>query len=562
MKRDLMLRIGCCWWLVVFFALLPASSVAQSAFQTLGPKGCGLGKNSCHTQENPWWSGDAHSSSAKVFKSPTERYQTVAQKYGISLGNAAQVNKECMDCHGTVISGKATLAAEGVSCESCHGPGSGYNEPHREEGRAYAIGITFGMTKNQDLKVRAAMCVQCHYISDAKLLAADHPKGSVAYDYYIDGMKRIAKHWVRRFKIEPDADLQKAFDAALKARGATPVAKGSKKTTRPGGGLTETKTPAPVTPGKTTPAPPPPVVKPAAQVQVYQDVIEPPAKYQTLGPKGTSGCGLGQTNCHAKENDWWVEDEKNQKHKHYYTHRKFLEPAGLYAKYIKAYGIDGDQAKINQICMKCHGTVITAKADKEVTVGVSCESCHGPGSGYRDPHVEEGKSYTIGITLGMIENKNLDVRAKNCARCHYIAEQKLIALTGHSSGDDFEYFEGIQQLTPHWKPNRAAENEDNLKATYALAMQAKGPAVLIVQEVNKPQPEVTPPDNDPPLAEETRSRRRDNPPVRKELKFNDPPPINLQRFDSVVDTTSLRNLIITLKRRLEELSRAGTGDQP
>jgi hypothetical protein len=571
MSKNIFLKIFGC---MTALAFLPAQSLAQQ-YQTLGPKGCSLGNANCHAKENPWWSKDDHFSSAKVFKNPNAEYQAVAQKYGISLSNAAQVNKECMDCHGTVISGKATLATDGVSCESCHGPGSGYKDPHQEEGKGYANGIKAGMIANKDLNVRAKMCVDCHYISEQKLIDADHPKGSVAYDYYLPGMKRISAHWLRGFKIEADAALRTAFGNALKARGATPVEKGPPRTPRAaGGGTPAPGTSAPKGEAVTSPAPIPKKPKAPKPPPVYVDVIEPPSKYQTLGPKGSNGCGLGQTDCHASENDWWVNDEKpNQKHLHFNTYRKFLEPTATYAKYLKKYGIEGDQTKINQICMKCHGTVITAKADKEVTVGVSCESCHGPGSDYREPHddgdLKDGlqrTGYIEGLKLGMVENKNLSVRAQTCARCHYITEQKLIALTGHSTGEDFEYFDGMQQLTPHWKPNRQVENEDSLKATYARAMQAKGPPLVqdVDDEAIETQPEPVliaggePPVEPPPMDDQPAVR-----PVRNERRR--PiivPPINLRRFETVVDTTSLQKLIITLKRRLEELSKAGVGDQP
>lgn len=575
MFQSSFFKIGWCGLYVIGSAFLPAPSLAQS-YQTLGPKqGCNLANANCHAKENPWWSKDAHFSSAKVFKNPNAEYQAVAQKYGISLTNAAQVNDKCMNCHGTAISGKTTLATDGVSCESCHGPGSGYKDPHQEEGKGYTNGIKFGMIKNKELNVRATRCVECHYISEQKLIDAGHPKGSVAYDYYLPGMKRISAHWLRGFKIEADGALRTAFGNALKARGATPVEKGPPRPPRAGGGVTGGGTPGPGTPDKTTPSPAPVAKKPKAPKPppVYVDVIEPPSKYQTLGPKGSNGCGVGQTDCHASENDWWVNDEKpNQKHLHYNTYRKFLEPTATYAKYLKKYGIEGDQTKINQICMKCHGTVITAKADKEVTVGVSCESCHGPGSDYREPHddgdLKDGlqrTGYIEGLKLGMVENKNLGVRAQTCARCHYITEQKLIALTGHSTGEDFEYFDAIQKVAPHWK--HPAENEDSLKATYALAIQAKGPLVQITDDEEETAESermnaattvamsAPPPDGDQP-------GRQNNQPVATRPRLKNLPPLTLRPFQSVVDTTSLQNLIITLKRRLEELSKAGAGDQP
>lgn len=566
MSKLTFLKIFDC---MMALAVLPVLSLAQQ-YQTLGPKqGCSLGNNNCHAKENPWWSKDQHFRTAQVFKNPTAEYQAVAQKYGISLANATEVNNKCMNCHGTAISGKTTLATDGVSCESCHGPGSGYKDPHSaEEGKGYVNGIKYGMTKNKDLNVRAMRCVECHYVSEQKLLDAGHSKGSFAYDYYIDGMKRIKAHWLRGFTIEPDGALRAALGSALKARGATPIEKGPKKPAR--SVASEGGTPTPK--GETTP-PVAPVAKKPKAPPVYVDVIEPPSKYQTLGPKGSNGCGLGQQNCHLTENDWWINDDQpKQNHKHYNSYRKFIEPTGLYAKYLKKYGIEGDQTKINQICMKCHGTVITAKADKEVTVGVSCENCHGPGSGYRDPHVEgdlkdglRRTGYLDGLRLGMVENKNLAVRAATCARCHYITEQKLIALTGHSSGDDFEYVDAIQKVAPHWK--HPAENEDSLKATYALAMQAKGPLVSLAEDEDKttksdqvnvasdvvvyvPQPD------------EAQSSRQNNRPFAAKPRFKSLPPITLRQFESVVDTTSLPKLIITLKRRLEELSKAGSGDQP
>ena len=83
-----------------------------------------------------------------------------------------------MKCHGTVFRGDANA---GVSCESCHGPSSGYNDVHQEKG-SYAKAIAAGL---RDLKNKPAaiakVCVDCHVTPDKRLAAAGHPAGE-AFD--------------------------------------------------------------------------------------------------------------------------------------------------------------------------------------------------------------------------------------------------------------------------------------------------------------------------------------------------------------------------------------------
>jgi len=529
----------CCGFLwMAGFVLLTTSGLAQQ-YQTLGPAaGCGLGQNNCHLKENDWWKNDDHYSTAESFYPPTGKYKSIAQKYGLNPTEAVKVNQSCMTCHGTVISGKANREVDfGVSCESCHGPGSGYKDPHAVQGKGYTDGVKFGMIANKDLNLRAVTCVRCHYITEQKLIDAGHPTGE-GFDY-VDGITRkVSKHW-RTHRAEPAGQLQPAFAKALKARGAAPLAKAP------------TPTPATGTPSpearKETPPVPAPVVKKAKSQPVYQDVIEPPSLYKTLGP---NSCGTGQQNCHVREYEWWKDDD------HYVTYESFLELTGKYAKYVKSYGIDGNQARINQICMKCHGTVISAKPNQEVEFGVSCESCHGPGSDYKDPHSEKPGGYEKALKLGLVENKNLEVRAKTCVRCHYITEQKLVSLTGHSTGENFDYLKGIKKIanTKHWK--RAPKLEDLMEATFAKAMQAKGTVQQIVEIAEEPEPA---PSNTESLIQPERPPKTIAPappaprPVSPLAMPQNLGPLDLDPFPSVSDTTSLQTLIVILKKRLEYL---------
>lgn len=70
-------------------------------------------------------------------------------------------------------------------------------------------------------------------------------------------------------------------------------------------------------------------------------------------------------------------------------------------------------------CLKCHATAFAVMADTtaKITVeeGVSCESCHGPGSGYQKKATMEG------ITAGAIDPASVGLvipDAKTCTRCH------------------------------------------------------------------------------------------------------------------------------------------------
>ena len=66
-------------------------------------------------------------------------------------------------------------------------------------------------------------------------------------------------------------------------------------------------------------------------------------------------------------------------------------------------------------CIKCHSTVGGVDADLvatlKITEGVSCESCHGPGSMYKSNSVMKNKE--MALAKGMIEPTE-----KVCKKCH------------------------------------------------------------------------------------------------------------------------------------------------
>ncbi len=175
-----------------------------------------------------------------------------------------------MDCHGTVVSGKESReVADGVSCENCHGAGADYLKPHNDgknfkPNEAYAA----GMNKLQDYAVRAEKCTGCHYITEAKLIAAGHPTNA-NFDY-ASAIGRI-KHWkqaddVGQFKAAVSAAIGKRGPIPNVAVVGGPIGGGAQRpagTEAATGRPTTGSRPNPLAPRPVTPnAPPPAEAKP------------------------------------------------------------------------------------------------------------------------------------------------------------------------------------------------------------------------------------------------------------------------------------------------------------
>ena len=86
--------------------------------------------------------------------------------------------------------------------------------------------------------------------------------------------------------------------------------------------------------------------------------------------------------------------------------------ASAHAKAMQS--LKGEDAK-NPKCLKCHSTAfgLTLSDTQTITVaeGVSCESCHGPGSAYKSPTVMKDQAKSIANGL-IIPDEKL------CKKCH------------------------------------------------------------------------------------------------------------------------------------------------
>lgn len=131
-------------------------SVINAQYKYIGADKCKV----CHNkpasgeQYNKWLK-DPHSQALKTLSN--DKSKEYAKKTGIP--DAAK-DAKCLKCHSTYDAADAKLrgtllATEGVSCESCHGPGSAYKSPSVMKNLAQAK--TMGL-----LVPDKALCVKCH----------------------------------------------------------------------------------------------------------------------------------------------------------------------------------------------------------------------------------------------------------------------------------------------------------------------------------------------------------------------------------------------------------------
>jgi hypothetical protein len=108
------------------------------------------------------------------------------------------LDNRCTSCHAplhevpSVLRGPAFQVSEGVSCESCHGPGEHWLRSHTRPDYAHANRVTAGMRDLKNLYVRANTCVACHQAVAQPILKAGHPE----LIFELDGQcVSQPKHW-------------------------------------------------------------------------------------------------------------------------------------------------------------------------------------------------------------------------------------------------------------------------------------------------------------------------------------------------------------------------------
>ena len=131
-------------------------------------------------------------------------------------------------------------------------------------------------------------------------------------------------------------------------------------------------------------------------------------------------------------------------------------------------------------CVACHTHPAAEPAAEEETplvhAGISCETCHGAGSAYFEPHLEKRWRFLSPAekqALGMHDLRSPAQKAENCLSCHLgdVASGRVVShamyAAGHPPLPAFEMEAYSRALEPHWK--RVWEKSPRVQADAARA---------------------------------------------------------------------------------------------
>jgi hypothetical protein len=130
----------------------------------------------------------------------------------LELPNAFSAPK-CLACHALDVPeaqrARTFDLADGVSCESCHGPASNWLGPHTTKGWTHQQSIEAGMYDDRDLISRSQKCLSCHLgtsekFVDHQMIAAGHPD---LYFELASFSSVMPKHWQEPRDREPTQDV-------------------------------------------------------------------------------------------------------------------------------------------------------------------------------------------------------------------------------------------------------------------------------------------------------------------------------------------------------------------
>jgi hypothetical protein len=137
-----------------------AAEKEEAAYTYVGAKGCVCHKKEKIGNQVGIWMERRHSKAYETLASE----ESIAQAKELELGNP-QEEPKCLECHATAFAvmddlenQKITLE-EGVSCESCHGPGSGYKSNKTMKG------IFAGTIEPESVglwTITEETCLKCH----------------------------------------------------------------------------------------------------------------------------------------------------------------------------------------------------------------------------------------------------------------------------------------------------------------------------------------------------------------------------------------------------------------
>lgn len=147
------------------------------------------------TEYSTWVAQDRHARATEILGNP------VSQRMGriLGIGNPMQAPK-CLLCHSLdvppAVRGR-NFVNEGVSCEACHGPATGWLGYHVTKDATHEESVRRGMHDTKDVVKRTERCLTCHLgtsekFVDHEMIAAGHPDLVFELEAFSAAMPR---HW-------------------------------------------------------------------------------------------------------------------------------------------------------------------------------------------------------------------------------------------------------------------------------------------------------------------------------------------------------------------------------
>ena len=217
------MRSRVCW--LVFLSFMVLFNVSSSSTSPAdmpanakpglyhGPGSCAA--SSCHGNVQPqtqtrvlqnefstWIGQDKHANAYAVLSNPVSKRMGAILKTTNAQGQPAPPSEapKCLACHALYVPDKHAQPfglEDGVSCESCHGPSSGWLETHTHKDSHLNSVKYEDMVDLRDLKTRSTQCLTCHVGTadkwvDHEMIAAGHPDLMFEITYF---SYRMPQHW-------------------------------------------------------------------------------------------------------------------------------------------------------------------------------------------------------------------------------------------------------------------------------------------------------------------------------------------------------------------------------
>src|SRR5262249_2351328 len=126
-------------------------------------------------------------------------------------------NPRCLACHAHAEAAQSkdlVQLADGVDCETCHGPANAWLECHKKPGwvqeTPWITKRGLGMTQTEEPATAVRLCTRCHVGEpgrevDHELIAAGHPRLNFELTSYLANLPR---HWDDAAARKRQSDLE------------------------------------------------------------------------------------------------------------------------------------------------------------------------------------------------------------------------------------------------------------------------------------------------------------------------------------------------------------------